>query len=105
LQKVQVTKKIPDPTTKKPVEQVVLERRLYTQEHMDPEAKVFCKYFANNRVPGRVREDHPGFMPEFFSPPDPIAFYRKLKEAEQLDLELARAARESAKDETPVQLF
>lgn len=103
LQKVQVTTKTVDPVTKKPVEKITLERRLYTQEHMDPSAKLFCKYFANNRVPGRVRQAKPDFMPEFFSPPDPVAFYQKLQEAQQLDLELAAAARE--KILTPVQLF
>lgn len=91
LQKVHVVKKVVDPTTKKTVDQITLERRLYTRDHVDPEAKTFVKFFANSRLPRLVAEQRPDFMPEYLSPPDPIAFYRKLQEAEALNTELAQA--------------
>jgi hypothetical protein len=105
LQKVHSSKKITDPTTKKQIEKPVLERRLYTQEHMDPEAKTFVKYFANTRLPEYVAEEYPDFMPEFFSPPDPVAFYRRLQEAETLQSELAAKRMAKEKLLVPVSLF
>lgn len=105
LQKVHVTQKVTDQVTKKQVEKVVLQRRLYTQEHMDPEAKTFVKYYANTRLPEYVAEEEPTFMPEYLTPPDPVAYYRRLQEAQVRNEELRQARQAKAKDQAPVVLI
>lgn len=105
LQKVTTKQKVVDPTTKKTVERLVLERRAYTQEHVDPEAKTFVKYYANCRVPAEVREADPGVMPEFFSPPDPVAFYLALTKAEERNNLLREERRAAAAAHPKVKLF
>jgi len=89
LQKVHVTRKEKDKTTGKDIEKLVFERRLYTREHMDPEAKTYVKFFANTRLPDRVAKAQPDFVQEFFAPPDPVAYYRRLQEAQELNKKLA----------------
>lgn len=98
LQRVHVTKKVTDPTTKKQIDQIVMERRLYTREHVDPEAKTFIKYIANTRLPRLVQEAQPDFMPEYLTPPDAMQFYRILQEAEALNktLEATRAQQDNS---------
>lgn len=83
LQKVTTKKKVVDPVTKKQIEQLVLERRAYTVEHVDPEAKTFVKYYANTRIPAEIKEKGLDLVPEFLCPPDPIAFYGALQTAEE----------------------
>jgi hypothetical protein len=72
-----------DPTTDKDVEVLELEGRAYTPDHMDADGTVFTKYLANTRVPlvknAQGLEENP--MPEYLARPDPLRFYRILKEA------------------------
>jgi hypothetical protein len=63
-----------DPVTKKEVDEIELVRRAYTREHYDPDAANFIKYYANNRCAS------PDKMPSYLEPPDPIEFYRLLRE-------------------------
>jgi hypothetical protein len=79
MQLVHTTKKVKDPVTQKQIEQLGVERRLYTREHVDPEAKTYVKYFANSRLPRNVAPDDA--MPEYLTPPDPVRFYTMLEEA------------------------
>lgn len=66
-----------DPVTKLPVKEVVIAYRAYTRRHLDPHLQsTGVTYFANCRMPPAFAD----LMPEFFSPPDPLAFYRKLAE-------------------------
>jgi len=105
LQKVTTKVKAVDPTTKKPIEKLVLERRAYTQEHVDPEAKTFVKYYANCRVPAGVREAYPDIMPDYFNPPDPIAFYAALQSAEERDILLREQRSKDAMARPPIRLL
>lgn len=105
LQKVTTKQKVTDPTTKKVVERLVLERRAYTQEHVDPEAKTFVKYYANTRLPDEVKKAEPDFLPEYFVPPDPVAFYRRLQEAEERDMVLRQSRRDAAQAAPSIRLI
>lgn len=89
LQIVHSMKSVVDPTTKKKIESFVAERRAYTREHVDPEAKTFVKYFANTRLPRGL--DANEAMPEYFSPPNPVEFYRRLELAHEKGRQIADA--------------
>ena len=80
LHAVRTVKKTTDDATKKTVEQISLVRRAYTRSHYDPEAQHFTRYYANTRLAPEVPAD---FMPEWLDP-DPLAYYRKLQEAERM---------------------
>ena len=104
LQKVPLIKKVTDPTTKKVIDAITLERRLYTRDHVDPEAKTFVKFFANTRLPRLVAEHQPDFMPEYLTPSDPVAYYRLLQDAEALNIDLTKR-RYAVVDPHPVVLL
>jgi energy-coupling factor transporter ATP-binding protein EcfA2 len=89
LQVVHTSKQVVDPLTKKKIDSYTSERRAYTREHVDPEAKTFVKYFANTRLPRGIPTDEA--MPEYFSPPDPVEFYRRLELAHEKGRKLADA--------------
>ena len=74
LDTAQKRRKERDGTTGKEVDVVDIERRAYTREHYDPDGQNFLKYYANNRCAT------PDKMPLYLSPPDPVQFYRLLKE-------------------------
>jgi hypothetical protein len=73
LHAVKGIRKTTDPTTKKSIEQIVMERRAYTRTHYDPEASHFVKYYANTRVPSALLQAKPDYFPEYMDP-DPILY-------------------------------
>jgi hypothetical protein len=78
--KQSVATKAVDPATKKPVEEIILQRRAYTRSHFDPQQTHFAKYFANTRVPLYVAQLEPEVVPEWI-PADPIDYYERLARA------------------------
>ncbi len=80
LHMVQTGKKIQqkDALTGKMVDQWVMERRMYTRKHFDPNQTNYVMYYANNRMPPEFATD----MPEFLVGPDAaVDFYQKLETA------------------------
>jgi hypothetical protein len=69
-----------DPTTRVEVEEIVAERRAYTESHYDPNGTHFAKYLANARIPEGSPE---GAIPLFYSPPDPLKFYADITAAQK----------------------
>lgn len=69
-----------DPTTQREVEEVVAERRAYTESHYDPNGMHFAKYLANVRIPEGAP---PGIVPVFYAPPDPLKLYADLMTAQK----------------------
>ncbi len=81
LTKAAKRKKVKDPLTGKDIEEIVAERRAYTESHYDPNGNHFAKYLANVRIP----EGAPaGSVPLFYSPPDPLKLYADLEKAQKL---------------------
>lgn len=72
-----------DPLTGKDVDIYEVERRAYTREHGDPDGTVFKRYLANTRVGLKrgPKGELTNPMPEYLSPPDPIAYYQLIVEA------------------------
>lgn len=70
--------KTKDPHSGASVEHVSLERRAYTQTHLDPDGQHFVRYLAGARIPATCKN-----FPDYFSPPDPLAFYAQLDAAER----------------------
>jgi len=79
---VRHTVKQTDPVTKKPVDQVVMQRRAYTRSHYDPSGSHFVQYFANTRLPVGVGA---GSFPEYLVDPDPVDYYKRLRESAKKD--------------------
>jgi hypothetical protein len=73
-------KKIKDPLTGKEVEEIVAERRAYTESHYDPNGTHFAKYLANVRIPEGTPS---GTIPLYYAPPDPLKFYADLASAQK----------------------
>lgn len=92
LMSVPVKQEVIDQTTRKKVEQRLLEYRAYTREHFDPSGAHFMRYFANTRLPRTV---DPELMPEYLLGADPIDFYVRLEEARKREM-AAIAARTSS---------
>lgn len=70
-----------DSTTSRLVEELVAERRAYTESHYDPNGNNFARYLANVRIP----EGCPaGVIPLYYAPPDPLRFYQDMEKAQQL---------------------
>jgi hypothetical protein len=103
LQKVHVNVKVTDPVTKKQVEKIVREHRLYTTEHMDPESRTFAKYFANTRLPDLVAQKHPEWMPEYYTGANPLEYYQRLQDAQTLNDSLLKE--QAAQCEATLTLF
>lgn len=69
-----------DPATNKDVEEIISERRAYTESHYDPNGMHFAKYLANARIP----EGSPaGMIPLYYTPPDPLKFYADITSAQK----------------------
>jgi hypothetical protein len=69
-----------DPQTGKEVEEIVLERRAYTESHYDPNGAHFAKCLANARIP----EGSPsGMVPLYYAPPDPLRFLGDIEKAQK----------------------
>ena len=80
LTKVAKRVKKKDPQSGKEVEEILAERRAYTESHYDPNGMHFAKCLANARIP----EGTPvGVVPTYYSPPDPLTFYGDMEKAQK----------------------
>lgn len=70
-----------DPATGKEIEEIVAERRAYTESHYDPNGNHFAKYLANVRIPVG---SPPGIVPLYYAPPSPLKLYGDLEKAQKL---------------------
>ena len=80
LTKAAKLEKKKDPHSTKMIEEMVAERRAYTESHYDPNGNNFAKYLANVRIPEGCP---PGIIPLYYSPPDPLKFYADLDTAQR----------------------
>jgi len=65
----------------KMIEELVAERRAYTESHYDPNGTNFARYLANVRIPEGCPD---GVIPLYYSPPEPLKFYADLETAQRL---------------------
>jgi len=70
-----------DPVTGRSVDELVAERRAYTESHYDPNGNSFARQLANVRIP---KGCPPGVIPVYYAPPDPLQFYADMDKAQQL---------------------
>jgi hypothetical protein len=81
LTKVAKLVKRKDTHSTKMVDELVAERRAYTESHYDPNGTNFARYLANVRIPEGCP---PGIIPLYYSPPEPLKFYADLETAQKL---------------------
>jgi len=81
LTKVAKLTKKKDPLSAKMIDELMAERRAYTESHYDPNGTNFVRYLANVRIP----EGSPaGIIPLFYAPPDALKLYGDLERAQTL---------------------